>query len=96
SYVNSQQTTREKDGRIHNDGAFTKHGLKPPDFPIQSQAWAFPPGFMLPPHAPPFPPPIDYPRFQPFGRGGKRAPRKSDDNRKPISYKDWDDPNLDN
>ncbi|KAI6648328.1 Serrate RNA effector molecule-like protein isoform X2 [Oopsacas minuta] len=60
--------------------------------------WPFNPNVLLPPHGPPFHHGIDYTRFPSYSNFGpkRNQNRKIDDNRKPISYKDWDDPNLDN
>ena len=72
--------------------------IKSKDATLQPQNWPFHPNFIVPPHAPPMPPPFDYNRFPSFGNIGtkRNIAKKFDDTRKPISYKDWDDPNLDN
>ena len=63
-----------------------------------TQNWAFHPNILLPPHGPSFHHNMEYTRFPGYSNFGNRRNqnRKIDDNRKPISYKDWDDPNLDN
>ena len=75
-----------------------KANLRSKDIICHTQTWPFHPNLILPPHGPPFHHNMDFARFPAYSHfGNKRnTSRKIDDNRKPISYKDWDDPNLDN
>ena len=92
----SQRKPSDKNDLIM--GIMGKQTLRSKDVTGHAQTWPFHPNLMLPPHGPPFHHNMDFARFPAYSHfGNKRAiGRKIDDNRKPISYKDWDDPNLDN
>ena len=91
-----QKKTSEKHDSIL--GVMGKPVLRSKDVTCQAQSWPFNPNIILPPHGPPFHHNMDFARFPAYSHFGNKRnlSRKIDDNRKPISYKDWDDPNLDN